>query len=81
MKKKKTKRMHGRVQKIIKPSGGEPEKAQIAIDEADDLYKEVRVENKLTDENGVERRLKEGAEVDISIEADSDATLKKPPRT
>ena len=81
MKKKKRKRMHGRVEKIIKPGGGEPEKVQIAIDEAEDLYKEVRVENKLTDENGVERHLKEGAEVDISIEADSGATLKKPPLT
>jgi hypothetical protein len=29
-----------------------PEKAQNSIDEADDLCKEIRIENKLTDESG-----------------------------
>ena len=32
----------------------------------------------LTDEHGEEVRLKQGAQVDVSIEADTDATLKKP---
>jgi len=41
----------GTVEKIIKPVlPGVPEKAQIAVEGADHLYKEIRIENKLTDE-------------------------------
>ena len=72
---KKRKRLHGVVQKIIKPRfPTEPEKAQIGISEADELYREVRVENVLTDENGGKARLKTGAEVDVVVEADPGAT-------
>jgi hypothetical protein len=47
---KKRKKMRGTVEKIIKPvSPMEPEKAQITIPEADDLYREVRVENVVRD--------------------------------
>ncbi len=64
---------------MLKPIGpGEPEKAEISIEEADDLYREVRVENVLTDEDGEKVRLKPGAEVDVILEADTDATAKKP---
>jgi len=55
----------------------EPEKAQISVDEADELYREIRVENALTDDNGERVRLKPGAEVDVIVEADTDATTKK----
>jgi len=46
----------GNVEKLIRPhpSSGEPEKAQIAVEGADHLYREIRVPNSLTDEN-VER--------------------------
>ena len=75
----KKKRMRGSVQKVIKPFvPGEPEKAQIGIEEADDLYREIRVENVVTDEKGEQARLKPGAKVDVVIEADTDATTKKP---
>jgi hypothetical protein len=38
---------------IIKPIvPSEPEKAQIDIEGADDLYREIRIENTLTDEHG-----------------------------
>ena len=57
----------------------QPEKAEIAIHEAEDLYREIRVENELVDEDGEKASLKPGAEVDLILEADSDATLKKPP--
>jgi hypothetical protein len=68
----------GTVEKIIKPSHpSQPEKAQIAIEGADDLYREIRIENTLTDEKGDEVSLKKGAEVDVTIEADSDATNPK----
>ena len=77
--KKKRKKMRGIVQKVIKPAySSDTEKAQIDIKEADHLYREIRVPNVLTDEKGEKSALKEGAEVDIIIEADSDSTLKKP---
>ena len=76
---KKRKKLPGTVNKIIQPViPNLPEKAQIDIEGADDLYREIRIENTLTDEHGEEVRLKEGAQVDVSIEADTDATLKKP---
>jgi hypothetical protein len=68
----------GTVERIIKPlSADEPEKAQIAIEGADDLYREIRIENTLTDEKGDEVRLKQGAEVEVTIEAPPEATAPK----
>ena len=39
------------VEKVIKQYG-EPEKAQIAVEGADHLYREIRIENALRDEEG-----------------------------
>ena len=76
---KKRKRLHGTVEKVIKPFvPSEPEKAEISIAEADDLYREIRVENVVTDENGEKASLKPGAKVDVVVEADSNATVEKP---
>ena len=78
MSKTERKRLRGKVQKVLKPIVSvEPEKAQISVDEADELYREIRVENALTDENGERVRLEPGAEVDVILEADTDATTKK----
>jgi hypothetical protein len=68
----------GTVEKIIPavhPS--EPEKAQIGIEGADDLYREIRVENTLQDEKGKPVALKPGAQVDVTIEADVSSTKPK----
>jgi hypothetical protein len=60
----------GTVEKVIPaPHPSMPEKAQIAVEGADDLYKEIRIENKLTDENGDKVQLKVGTEVEVTIEA------------
>ena len=76
---KRKRKMRGKVQKVIEPAlPSEPEKAQIGIEEADELYREIRVENVVTDEKGKNGRLKVGADVDVVIEADTDATTKKP---
>jgi hypothetical protein len=65
----------GTVEKIIQPSEpNQAEKAQIAIEGADDLYREIRIENSLTADNGKEVRLKKGSEVDVTVEADPEAT-------
>jgi hypothetical protein len=66
---------HGTVKKIIKsihPSI--PEKAEVQVHEADELYKEIRIENTLEDEHGKKVKLKEDAPVDITVEADTNAT-------
>ena len=62
----------GKVEKVIRPhpASGEPEKAQIAVEGADHLYREIRVPNTLTDAQGHKVKLKEGAEVEVKIEAD-----------
>jgi hypothetical protein len=66
------------VEKIIKPlTPGEPEKAQIAIEGGDDLYREIRIENTLTDENGDKVRLKAGAEIEVIVEAPPEAITSK----
>lgn len=63
------------VEKIIKsPSPSVPEKAQIAVEGADHLYRELRIENTLVDENGDKVHLKQGADVEVTIEAEPEAT-------
>lgn len=68
----------GTVQKVIKTpyDPGAPEKAEIAIEGADEMYRELRIENSLTDENGNKVRLKKGSEVDVTVEASPEATVK-----
>ncbi len=68
----------GKVEKIIESEGpSEPEKAEISVEGADTLYQEIRIENSLTDENGREVRLKKGADVEVTVEAEKDATIPK----
>jgi hypothetical protein len=81
-KKKPTVTLPGTVEKII-PSrySAEPEKAQIAVEGAEHLYKEIRIENTFQDEEGREVGLKPGAEVEVTIEAEPHQTTpKKPPQ-
>jgi hypothetical protein len=69
----------GKVEKIIKsPYPDEPEKAQVSVEGADDLYREIRIENTLRDENGKEVALKQGAEVDVVVQAHPEAIVEKP---
>jgi hypothetical protein len=70
----------GTVEKII-PSIApeEPEKVQIAVEGAEDLYREIRIDNTLQDRNGNVVSLKKGAEVEVTIAADTEATTKKQP--
>jgi hypothetical protein len=56
-----------------------PEKAEITVYGADDLYREIRIENTLEDQKGNQRKLKEGADVDVVVEADPSATIPKDP--
>ena len=67
--------MSGTVDKII-PSliQSKPDTAQITVDGAHDLYREIRVENTLKDEAGREVSLKEGAHVEVTVEAEPSET-------
>jgi hypothetical protein len=70
--------MPGTVRKIIPPPHPDlPEKAEIAVDGADELYREIRIENTLTDEKGNEVKLKPGATVEVTVEADPKDTEAK----
>ena len=70
----------GKVEKVITPhpSSGEPEKAQIAVEGADHLYREIRVPNRLVDERGHKVKLKQGDDVDVKIEAEQKVTNRVP---
>ena len=70
----------GTVERVIKsPYPDEPDKAQIAVEGADELYREIRIENTLQNERGEEVALKPGTEVDVTVEAPEDATTAKKP--
>lgn len=73
-------RLPGTVEKIITPPDpSEPEKAQINIEEgADPLYKEIRIKNTLNDEHGNEVKLKTGAKVEVTVEANPSGIIPKP---
>ena len=70
MKKKPSVTLPGKVEKVIGPMADEPEKVQISIDDADHLYRELRIENSLKDSTGEEVRLQEDQSVDVTVEAE-----------
>jgi hypothetical protein len=66
----------GTVRKVIKPIiPSEPEKAEIEVHGADELYKEIRIENTLVDSEGNKVKLKPNAPVDVTVEADEKDTV------
>jgi hypothetical protein len=76
---KKRNKRQGAVQKVIKPlSPSQPEKAQIDIQGTDDLYREIQIDNVVTDENGDKARLKEGAEVEGIVKCKRDLSCDSP---
>jgi hypothetical protein len=67
--------MPGTVDKIIpSPGPSQPEKAQIAVDGADHGYRDLRIENTLTDEHGDDVRLKKGTHVEVTVTAEPKAS-------
>jgi hypothetical protein len=66
------------VDKVVKsPDPSEPDKAQIVVEGAEPLYREIRIENTLRNDKGEEVELKPGAVVDVTVEAPADATKPK----
>ena len=69
----------GTVEKIIPAiNPEEPDKAQVTVEGAEHLYREIRVDNVLEDEKGRKVGLKPGAHVEVTIEAEPSATVPKP---
>jgi hypothetical protein len=65
--------MPGTVKKIIpSPRANLPEKAQISVGGAPRPYRDLRIENTLTDEHGDDVRLKKGAHVEITVTTNDD---------
>jgi hypothetical protein len=63
--------MPGTVDKIIpSPRPSQPGKAQIAVKGAEPRYRDLRIKNMLTDENGDDVSLKKGAHVEVTVTAD-----------
>lgn len=70
--------MPGTVDKIIPShSHRQPEKAQIGVERAARRYRNLRIENTLTDENGDEVKLKKGAHVEVTVEAEDQTSTAK----
>jgi hypothetical protein len=63
----------GTVDRIIKPPArGEHERVQIGVEGADHIYKDIRIENTLTDDLGQKVRLEPGAKVQVTIASEPD---------
>jgi hypothetical protein len=70
--------MPGTVDEIIPaPGPSQPEKAKIAVGEADRGYQDLRIENTLTDENGDDVRLEKGADVEVTVTTEPAAGTNK----
>jgi hypothetical protein len=66
----------GTVRKVIKPIvPSQPEKVEIVVHGADDLYKEIRIENKLIDSKGKKVKPNPNASVEVTLEADEKDTV------
>ena len=67
----------GVVQRIVKSF--DPKRSdsiEITLAEAEDLFREIRIENKFTDATGQQVALKQGSHVDVTFEADQEDIVK-----
>jgi hypothetical protein len=69
MRTKATLQLAGRVDKIISRVADIPERLQIVITDGEDLYREIRVENRFLDSKGNVLFLRVGDPVTLTIEA------------
>ena len=68
----------GTVAKIIKNRfTDEPEKVQISVEGADNLYREIRIDNAFPNDEGEIVKLKVGDDVEVTVEADTADTILK----
>ena len=66
------------VRRIVKPlHPDQTEKMEISIMDADELFREIRVDNTLTGIDGEPVALREGAHIDVTFEAETNDTVRK----
>lgn len=72
------KTVSGIVQKILKNvySRQVADAVEISISEAEELFREIRIENRFTDVDGRPVALKNGARLDVTFEADAKDTVR-----
>ena len=69
----------GVVSKLLTPAyPRQPEKIEISIPVADDLFREIRIENRLTAPDGEVVALKPGSQLAVTFEADLKETTRPP---
>jgi hypothetical protein len=72
------KTVSGVVQKVLRDVyPARLEKVEILLLEAEDLFREVRIENAFTDADGRRVALKQGTHVDVTFEADDNGALQQ----
>ena len=72
------------VTKLVKPAfEGQPAKVEISISQADDLFREIRIENNFTGIDGGPVALTNGARLDVTFEAETkeDGVMRLNPST
>jgi hypothetical protein len=68
--------MPGTVDKIIPSSrSNQPERAQIGVNGPDRRYRDLRIDNALTDEHGDDVKLKKGEHVDVTVTAEPKTSI------
>lgn len=75
MRSKPWKTLTARATKLLASGYGPTGKVEIAIPEADDLFREIRIENKLTSIDGKPVALVAGAQLTITVEAETSGTV------
>ena len=71
--------MPAAITKVI-PARGGVEKIEVSILEADDLFREIRVENSFVDRTGNILAIQSGAQLDVRLEASASSLLRKEPK-
>lgn len=64
---------HGTMRHVVaaRPSTKEPEKAEITVEGADPLYREIRIGNSLEKDGGGRAKLTLGEKLEVIIEAEA----------
>jgi len=72
----------GKVEKVFaSPSSQEPGTVQIKVETAQALYREVRIENTLTNKSGGKVSLKLGSPVTVTVTAEAGSTTVDKPQS
>jgi hypothetical protein len=71
-------RMPARANRLLSSIDGPNKKVEITIPAADDLFREIRIENRLLGLDGLAVSLASGAELTITVEAEISGTVSIP---